>query len=74
MSKFAKLAIVGATYALVVFGLLFSALRQVTGSTDYNIMEATGTGIFIMYGLAILGLGVVVGVIVFAIAKEPSSH
>lgn len=74
MSRFAKIATVATAYSVIVFLLIFVAFRQATSSVLFRQAVQNGnTGIFTMFGFAILGLSIVTAVIVFAIAKEPNS-
>jgi len=63
MSKFAKMAVIGGSYLVTMVVLLVSAVGQ---SQDPRFMRLGGGSVFMLYGLALLGLSV------FAIAKEPS--
>lgn len=71
MTKFAKLAAIGGTYVVAVFIILVSATSRMSDRNFYVIVRSgSGSGLFIMYGLACLGLSVVAGVMVWSVFKE----
>ena len=71
MSKFVKMSIVGGVYLLTVVGLLVSAVALVTSDgLRFVIARGGGTGVFVMYGMAFLGLSVLASVIVLGITRE----
>jgi Zn-dependent protease with chaperone function len=70
LSKFTKMSIVGGVYVLIVLGLLASAFVSVESDALRRvILRGGGSGFFVMYGMAFLGLSVLASVIVLGISR-----
>lgn len=66
MSRFTKLGIIGGVYVVLVLFLINSAMSNATGLR----LLRSGSGLFTMYGLAVLGVSIVAGTIVLVVARE----